>query len=92
MTQGEAAVHILKGLDEWSNENCGGVPQWIVFGHLDMVHRVRELAGLPHVGPDTNRLVCDALGKYAAREDTELAVVAKDKHAGWRYFGLRAAH
>lgn len=91
MSQGEAAIHILRGLDAWSNEQCDGTPRWIVFGAFDLMHRIRDLAGLPHVGPATNRLVCDALGKYAAREDTDLAVVAYDRHAHWRYFGLRAA-
>lgn len=89
MSQGEAAVFILKGLDPESNEACGGVPRWIVFGHLDLMHRIRTLAGLPHCGPSTNRLVCDCLGKYAARHDTELAVVFYDRSEHWRYFGLR---
>jgi hypothetical protein len=89
VTMGEAAVYILEGKDEESNERCGGVPKWIVFGDTDHAHRIRDLAGLPHRSYLTNGLVMSALSKYAARPETKLSVVGKDKVSGWNYYGLK---
>jgi hypothetical protein len=89
VSQGEAAVRILLGFDDWANEHNDGIPKWIVWGDLGLLHHIRDMAGLPQRGPATCRLVCDALGKYAAREDTKLAVVGYDRVGHWRYFGLK---
>lgn len=90
-SQGESAVMILEGRDLWTVEHCDGAPRWIAWGDLDLFHRIRDLAGLPHRGPRTQRLVLDALGHYAARPGSRLKVVGYDRGTRGRYFGLNPA-